>query len=90
MKCTEDSFYSISSTFYEQLLRRYSFAKKLQSQTVIREKPCKALLYNKGSSKMLRKLTPEWQGPPVIDYLKNMLQNLVVKQTTFPSGQPFM
>ncbi len=28
---------SISSTFYEQFLRRYSVAKKLQSQTVIRE-----------------------------------------------------
>jgi len=81
MKCTEDSFYSISSTFYEQLLRRYSFAKKLQSQTVIREKPCKALLYNKGSSKMLRKLTPEWQGPPVIDTSSNNIL-LVTKFVT--------
>ncbi len=32
--------------------------KKLQSQTVIREKLCKALLYEKGWSKMLMKLTP--------------------------------
>jgi len=29
----------------EQLLHRYSFAQKLQSQTVIRENLCKALLY---------------------------------------------
>jgi len=36
---------SISSTFYEQLLRRYSFAKKIQ--TVMREKLHKALLYKK-------------------------------------------
>ncbi len=35
-----------------------SFAKKLQSQTVLREKPSKTLQYEKGSSKMLMKLTP--------------------------------
>jgi len=42
------ALYSISSTFYEQLLRRYSCAKKLQSQTVI-EKSCtkKALSFEK-------------------------------------------
>jgi len=33
----------MSSTLYEQLWRQYSFAKKLQSQTVIREKLHKAL-----------------------------------------------
>jgi hypothetical protein len=39
---------SISSTFYEQLLRQYSCAKKLQSQTVTREKLlCKTLSYKK-------------------------------------------
>jgi hypothetical protein len=48
---------SISSTFYELLLRHYFCAKKLQSQTVIREKLHKALLYEKGSSKMFMKLT---------------------------------
>jgi len=40
---------------YEQLLRQYSFDKKLESQTVIREKLCKALSYEKGSSKVLMK-----------------------------------
>jgi len=49
---------SISSTFYEQLMRQYFCAKKLQSPTVIREKQRKALLYKKGLSKMLMKLTP--------------------------------
>jgi len=34
--------------------------KKLQSQTVIREKLSKALLYEKGVDKMLMKLTPVW------------------------------
>jgi len=42
---------------YEQLLCRYCFAKKLQSQTVIREKLCKTLSYKK-TCKMLMKLTP--------------------------------
>jgi len=40
-------------------LRQYSFAKKLQSQTVIKEKLCKTLSYKKGTHKMLMKLTPE-------------------------------
>jgi len=39
--------YIVSSTFYDQLLRQHSFAKKLQSQTVIREKLYKALLCSK-------------------------------------------
>jgi hypothetical protein len=38
---------SISSTFYDQLLRQYSFAETIQNQTVIREKLRKALLYGK-------------------------------------------
>jgi len=50
---------TISSTFYEQLLRRYSFAKKLQSQTVTREKLCESLSYEKVLRKMLVNLTPE-------------------------------
>jgi len=41
---TESSLGSILSTFYKQLLCRYSFAKKLQSQTVPREKLRKTLL----------------------------------------------
>jgi hypothetical protein len=49
---------SISSTFYEQLLRQYSFAKIIQSQTVLREKLSKALSYKKGMPKMLIKMTP--------------------------------
>jgi len=38
---------SIASTFYEQLLRQYYFAEKLQSQTVFREKLCKVHMYKK-------------------------------------------
>jgi len=43
----------ISPTFYEHLLRWYSFAKKLQSRTVIREKLRKTLFWT-----MLVELTP--------------------------------
>jgi len=39
-------------------LRWYSLAKKLHSQTVIREKQHKALSYEKGASKMMMKLIP--------------------------------
>jgi len=49
--------WSISPTFYEQLLRRYSFTKQLQSQYVSREMLRKALLFKKGTSKMLIKFT---------------------------------
>jgi len=48
---------SISSTFNEQLFRQFLGAKKLRSQTVIREKLRKALLYKKFVPKMLMKLT---------------------------------
>ncbi len=37
----------IHQHLYEQLLRRYSCTKKLQSQTVTIEKLCKTLLYKK-------------------------------------------
>jgi len=47
----------------KQLLCRYSFAKKLQSQTVTREQLCKALSNQKGSCKTLKKLTSEF--PPL-------------------------
>ncbi len=49
----------ISSTLYEEVLGQYSFAKKLQIQTVIREKLLKALQYEKGARKMLMKMIPE-------------------------------
>jgi hypothetical protein len=49
---------SISSTYYEQLLRRYSFNKISQSQSVIREKQHKAFSNKKGLNKMLMILTP--------------------------------
>jgi len=45
----------ISPTFYEQLLRQYYFAKKLQSQIEMREKLWKT--YKKSARKMLVKLT---------------------------------
>jgi hypothetical protein len=54
-----DFLQSISSKFYKQLLRQYSCAKKLQNQTVIREKLHKTLLDKKGTRKMLMKLTPD-------------------------------
>jgi len=41
---------SISSTLHKQLLRRYSFDKKLYSQTAIRKKLRKALLYKKSNA----------------------------------------
>jgi len=50
---------SVSSTFNEQLLQAYSFANKLQSQTLIREKLRKLHSYKKGACKMLVKLTPK-------------------------------
>jgi len=50
---------TISSTFYKQLLRQYSFAKNLQSRMLIREKMSKAFSYEKVASKMLlMQLTP--------------------------------
>jgi hypothetical protein len=49
---------SISSIFYEQLLRQYYCAQKLQSQTVTREKLGKTLSYNKAARKMMVKLKP--------------------------------
>jgi len=53
---------SISSTFYEQLLHWYSCTKKLQSQTVIREKLSKALCMKK-ALKIFMKLIPSWWSP---------------------------
>jgi len=41
---------SISPTFFEQLLGRYSYDKKLQTNTESREKLLKALLYEKTAS----------------------------------------
>jgi len=49
---------SITTTFYEQFLPRYSYTKKLWSQIVIREKLCKTLMYGKVERKMLMKMTP--------------------------------
>ncbi len=43
--CAFNMQVSISSTFYEQIVHRYSCAKKLQSQTVTIEKHCIILLY---------------------------------------------
>ncbi len=50
---------TISPTFNEQLLRRYSFAIKIQSQTINREKLCINTFVWKSARKMLVKLTPE-------------------------------
>jgi len=42
----------------EQLSHRFSSPKKLQSQTVIKEKLCKTLLYEKPARKIFVKSTP--------------------------------
>jgi len=49
---------SISLIFYKQLLCRYYFASKIQSQTVNKEKFHKTLLHEKAGCKMLVNLTP--------------------------------
>jgi len=64
----------IASTFYDQFFRWYSFNKKLQSQTVIRKKPDNALLFKKGSSKMLMKLTP-W-----VDFINILRKHFFVRK----------
>jgi len=51
---------SISSTFFEQLLHQYSFAKKLHSKTVIREKLSIRIFVQK-KLLMLIKLIPDLQ-----------------------------
>jgi len=50
-KLTKCDQWSISPTFYKQLLHRYSFSKKLQSQTERREKLEKTLSYKKTAHK---------------------------------------
>jgi hypothetical protein len=49
---------SISQTFYEQLLRKNPFAKKLQTQIVSAEMLGKKLLYKKAARKMFIILSP--------------------------------
>jgi hypothetical protein len=61
---------SISLTFYEQLLCQCSWAKKLQSQTVTREKLCIIRMYEKVVHKMLIKLTPDKQCHIFFQFLK--------------------
>jgi len=50
------------SSFCANILRQ----KNLQSQTVIREKLCKALLHEKVTSKMLMKVTPAERVKPSV------------------------
>jgi len=57
---------SISPMFYEQLLRQYSFAKRIQSQTVSTKKLLKTLLYKKAGHKMLMKLTPSYTSHLIV------------------------
>ena len=52
---------NISPTFYVQLLRQYSFAKRIQSQTVSTKKLLKTISCEKSGRKMLEKLTQERQ-----------------------------
>jgi len=70
---------SISLAFYEQLLCRYSLAKKFQSQNVSRGKLRKLLLYKKVFSKMLMKLTPDYR-------LKQIFGNVTASHKTFDTA----
>jgi hypothetical protein len=86
---------SISPTFYEPFLWKYSFANKLHSQTVSREKLCKILLYKKAAPKMLVKLTPcrrgctwwpsRWNRDRTM--LKHKFRECLVSHTWFPMRQ---
>ena len=53
---------SISSTFYEQLLRQYPCAENLQSQTASTKILWRKIIGAKAAHKMLMKLTPGWRG----------------------------
>jgi len=59
-----------------QLLRRYSFDKKLQSLTVILPK---TLLYKKAACEMLVKLTPGWKVSPftLLDLYAQMILRML-------------
>jgi len=73
---------SISSTIYDQVLSWYSFAKKSQSQTVIREKLHKALSYKKASTcNMLIKLTLE-----PLETIQIIRDSLKGRVTVSPNG----
>jgi len=68
---------TLQQNLHEQLLRRYSSAKKLQSQTIIREKLHKALSYEKRAHKMLMKLTP---GVNFINILRTPFAPIFLRQ----------
>jgi hypothetical protein len=59
----EEKIASTFNQFHQHFTRTFCVdiltAKKLRSKTVIREKLHEKLLYEKGSSKMLMKLTPD-------------------------------
>ncbi len=65
--------WSISPTFYRQLLCRYSFPKKLQSQTISRKNLHKTLSYQKATSKMLVKLKPGVNSINLLAHNENCL-----------------
>ncbi len=48
----------ISSTFYKQLLRRYSLPKNYKANLQLEKSCTKQLVYEKGARKMLMKLSP--------------------------------
>ena len=55
LKCLRQS---LSPILYMRLFHQFSFAKKLQTQTVRTEKLCEILPYEKAASKMLVKSKP--------------------------------
>ena len=67
--------WSISPTFYKQLLRQYSCAKKIQTLAVSTKKLLKRLLYEKAARKMLVKLTSEEIKTSICMYLLILKNN---------------
>ena len=75
-KAALSNLWSISPTFYEQLLCQFPYAKKVQTLNVSTEKLLKRLLYEKDARKMLVKLTPCLQ-------LQNVASSTISSLTVF-------
>ena len=76
---------SFSSSFYKHLLRHNSFDKKIQSQTVTREKLLKVLPYEKATRNMMMKLTQGWSISTT--FYKHLLHTQIPKAQKRQSSQ---
>jgi hypothetical protein len=63
---------SISTTFYEQLLRQNPFTKKITNPNCKHIKAAKKRLYKKAAHKILVKLTPAYSGRRIGDDEKSL------------------